>query len=214
MLFNSGSFFCFLLLLWPTYWLLPSNFLRKVLLVGASFVFYAWWDWRFLGLLSFVILSVFFGARFVLYERRKGNRRQALIYLWCCLAVELAVLGFFKYVNFFEANLVLALQGLGIHVAASRLLFQVLLPIRISFDTFPAITFAVETFRGNVEREVSLLDVALYIAFFPQLVAGPIVRATVFLPQIEKKRTFDGEDLFVALQSIGFGVLYKVVFAA
>jgi len=93
MLFNSGSFFCFLLLVLPTYWLLPSNFLRKVLLVGASFVFYAWWDWRLLGLLCFVILSVFFGARFVLYERRKGNRRRALVYLWCCLGVELAVLG-------------------------------------------------------------------------------------------------------------------------
>src|ERR1700755_2597480 len=101
MLFNSGSFFCFLLLVLPTYWLLPSNFLRKVLLVVASFVFFGWGDWRFLGLvtfvmlsvcwrflglLSFVILSVFFGARFALYERRKGNRRQALIYLWCCLA--------------------------------------------------------------------------------------------------------------------------------
>jgi alginate O-acetyltransferase complex protein AlgI len=213
MLFNSGSFFCFLLLVLPTYWLLPSNFLRKILLVGASFVFYAWWDWRLLGLLGFVILSVFFGARFVLHERKKGNRRRALVYLWCCLGVELAVLGFFKYFNFFEDNLVLALQGVGIHIAASSLLYRVILPIGISFYTFHAITLAVDTFRGNVDREVSLLDVALYIAFFPQLVAGPIVRATVFLPQLEKKRTFDGDDVFVALQSIGLGFLYKVAFA-
>ena len=213
MLFNSGSFLCFLLLVLPTYWLLPSNFLRKLLLVGASFVFYAWWDWRFLGLLSFVILSVFFGARLVLFERRKGNRRCALIYLWCCLGVELAVLGFFKYFNFFEDNLILALQGIGVHVVSSNLLFRVILPIGISFYTFHAITLAVDTFRGTVDRRVSLLDVALYIAFFPQLVAGPIVRATVFLPQLEKKRTFDGEDLFVALQSVGMGFLYKVVFA-
>jgi alginate O-acetyltransferase complex protein AlgI len=213
MLFNSGSFLCFLLLVLPTYWLLPSNFLRKLLLVGASFVFYAWWDWRFLGLLSFVILSVFFGARLVLFERRKGNRRRALLYLWCCLGIELAVLGFFKYFNFFEDNLLVGLHSLGIHAAASTLTIRVLLPIGISFYTFHAITLAVDTFRGTVDRKISLLDVALYIAFFPQLVAGPIVRATVFLPQLEGKRAFDAEDLFVALQSIGLGFLYKVVFA-
>jgi alginate O-acetyltransferase complex protein AlgI len=213
MLFNSGSFFVFLLLVLPTYWLLPSNLLRKILLVGASFVFYAWWDWRFLSLLSFVILSVFFCARFVLVELRKGHRRRALFYLWCCLGVELAVLGFFKYFNFFEDNLVLALQGLGIQVVSSSLLFRVILPIGISFYTFHAITLAVDTFRGNVDREVSLLDVALYIAFFPQLVSGPIVRATAFLPQLEQKRMLAGEDLFVALQSIGLGFLYKVAFA-
>jgi len=213
MLFNSGSFLCFLLLVLPTYWLLPSNFLRKLLLVGASFVFYAWWDWRFLGLLSFVILSVFFCARFVLFERRKGNRRRALLYLWCCLGIELAVLGFFKYFNFFEDNLLVGLHSLGIHAAASSLTFRILLPIGISFYTFHAITLAVDTFRGTVDRKISLLDVALYIAFFPQLVAGPIVRATVFLPQLEGKRAFDGEDLFVALQSIGLGFLYKIVFA-
>jgi alginate O-acetyltransferase complex protein AlgI len=213
MLFNSGSFFCFLLLVLPTYWLLPSNFLRKLLLVGGSFVFYAWWDWRFLGLLVFVIFSVFLGARLVLQERRKGNRRRALIYLWCCLGVELIVLVFFKYFNFFEGNLLAALQSVGVHALASSLTFRILLPIGISFYTFHAITLAVDTFRGTVDSEVSLLDVALYIAFFPQLVAGPIVRATVFLPQLESKRTLAGDDLFLALQSIGLGFLYKVVFA-
>jgi alginate O-acetyltransferase complex protein AlgI len=213
MLFNSGSFFCFLLLVLLGYWLLPANFLRKILLVGASLLFYGWWDWRFLGLLGFVILSVFFGARLVLLERRKGNRRRALIYLWCCLGVELAVLGFFKYFNFFEANLLLALQSLGVHANAAGPTIRILLPIGISFYTFHAITLAVDTFRGTVDRKVSLLDVALYIAFFPQLVAGPIVRATVFLPQIEKKQTLDGNDLFIAVQSIGLGFLYKVVLA-
>lgn len=213
MLFNSGSFFCFLLLVLLGYWLLPANSLRKILLVGASLLFYGWWDWRFLGLLGFVILSVFFGARLVLLERRKGNRRRALMYLWCCLGVELAVLGFFKYFNFFEDNLLLGLQSLGVHANAAGPTIRILLPIGISFYTFHAITLAVDTFRGTVDRKVSLLDVALYIAFFPQLVAGPIVRATVFLPQIEKKQTLDGNDLFVAVQSIGLGFLYKVVFA-
>src|SRR5258708_17538638 len=101
MLFNSGSFLCFLLLVLPTYWLLPSNSLRKLLLVGASFVFYAWWDWRFLGLLCFFILSVFFCALLLLFERRKTERRRALLFFLCCLGIELDVFGVFKYFNFF-----------------------------------------------------------------------------------------------------------------
>ena len=213
MLFNSGPFLGFLLLVLPSYWLLPWNQFRKLLLVGASCVFYAWWDWRFLGLLVFVIVSVFFGSRLVLYERQRGNRRRALLFLWCCIGLELAVLAFFKYFNFFEDNLLLALKSLGISASPSGPTFRVLLPIGISFYTFHAITLAVDTFRGTVDRKISLLDVALYIAFFPQLVAGPIVRATVFLPQLEQKRTLDGDDLFSALQAIAMGFLYKVVFS-
>jgi alginate O-acetyltransferase complex protein AlgI len=213
MLFNSGTFFCFLLLVLPTYWLLPANLYRKIFLVAASFVFYAWWDWRFLGLLIFVILSVFFGARCVLFERTKGNRRRALVYLWCCIGLELAVLGFFKYFNFFEDNLILALRNLGVPASPSSLTFRVLLPIGISFYTFHAITLAVDTFRGTVDRKVTLIDVALYIAFFPQLVAGPIVRATVFLPQLESKRSLNGDDFFTAIQAVATGFLYKVVFS-
>jgi alginate O-acetyltransferase complex protein AlgI len=90
---------------------------------------------------------------------------------------------------------------------------RVLLPVGISFYTFHAITLAVDTFRGKVETRVSLLDVALYIAFFPQLVAGPIVRATVFLPQLATKRSMFGEDFFAAAQAIVTGFLYKVVFS-
>ena len=181
------------------------------MLVGASFVFYAWWDWRFLGLLGFVILSVYFGARLLLKERRKGNRRGALIYLWCCIGIELAVLGFFKYFNFFEDNLLGLLHSMGVHAVASSLTFRVILPVGISFYTFHAITLAVDTFRGSVDREVLLLDVTLYISFFPQLVAGPIVRATVFLPQLESRRSLNGDDLFIALQAIATGFLYKAV---
>src|SRR5258708_12774679 len=105
MLFNSGSFLCFLLLVLPTYWLLPSNFLRKLLLVGTSFVFYGWWDWRFLGLLSFFILSVFFAARLVLFELRKGNRRRALLYLLSCLRLTPPLLVIFQTLTFFVYNL-------------------------------------------------------------------------------------------------------------
>src|SRR5258708_21273882 len=97
MLFNSGSFLCFLLLVLPTYWLLPSNSLRKLLLVGASFVFYAWWDWRFLGLFCFFIFFVFFGARLFLFQRRKRNPGPALPFFLCFPCLRLAPLCFFKY---------------------------------------------------------------------------------------------------------------------
>src|SRR5258707_10340039 len=101
MLFNSGSFLCFLLLVLPTYWLLPSNSLRKLLLVGASFVFYAWWDWRFLCLLCFVILSVFFGARLLFFECTKPHPGRTLLYLWGCLRISPGGLGFFEDFYFF-----------------------------------------------------------------------------------------------------------------
>src|SRR5258707_5629639 len=104
MLFNSGSFLCFLLLVLPTYWLLPSNFLRKLLLVGTSFVFYGWWDWRVLRPLMFVILSVFFGARLVVFERTKGKPGRGLLYFWCCPGIEPAVFGSFKDFKPFADN--------------------------------------------------------------------------------------------------------------
>jgi len=128
--------------------------------------------------------------------KERAARVQSLVVLWICIGLQLTVLAFFKYFNFFEDNLVALLSTIGLKSAPS--IARILLPIGISFYTFHAITLAVDTYRGKVNTRVSLLDVALYIAFFPQLVAGPIVRATVFLPQLATKRQFSGEDLFVA----------------
>jgi alginate O-acetyltransferase complex protein AlgI len=211
MLFNSASFLLFLPVVLASYWLWPGNLGRKLLLVIASCFFYAAWDWRFLGLLGFVVVTTFAASWLILYLKGRGARVQSLVILWIGIGVQLAVLAFFKYFNFFEDNLITLLSGFGLSSAAP--IVRILLPVGISFYTFHAITLAVDTYRGKVDTRVSLLDVALYIAFFPQLVAGPIVRAMVFLPQLATKRLVTGEDLFVALQAIVTGFLYKVVFS-
>jgi D-alanyl-lipoteichoic acid acyltransferase DltB (MBOAT superfamily) len=211
MLFNSASFLLFLPVVLAGYWLWPGNFGRKLFLLIASCFFYAAWDWRFLGLLGFVVLTTFAASWLILDCKKRAARVQSLVVLWICIGLQLTVLAFFKYFNFFEDNLVALLSTIGLKSAAS--IARILLPIGISFYTFHAITLAVDTYRGKVNTRVSLLDVALYIAFFPQLVAGPIVRATVLLPQLATKRQISGEDLFVATQAIVTGFLYKVVFS-
>jgi len=211
MLFNSASFFLFLPLVLAGYWLWPGNRGRKLFLVVASCVFYAAWDWRFLGLLGLVIITTFSAARLILYCQQRAARVQALVILWVCIGLQLAVLAFFKYCNFFTDNLAALISAFGFPSAWP--IVRVLLPVGISFYTFHAITLAVDTFRGKVDQPVSLLDVALYIAFFPQLVAGPIVRATVFLPQLASLRSIAGEDLLAGMQAIVTGFLYKIVFS-
>ncbi len=161
--------------------------------------------------MGFVVATTFAASWRILYLKGRGARVQSLVILWIGIGVQLAVLAFFKYFNFFEDNLITLLSGFGLSSAAP--IVRILLPVGISFYTFHAITLAVDTYRGKVDTRVSLLDVALYIAFFPQLVAGPIVRAMVFLPQLATKRLVSAEDLFVASQAIITGFLYKVVFA-
>src|SRR5438105_2511244 len=203
MLFNSASFLLFLPVVLAGYWLWPGNFGRKLLLVIASCFFYAAWDWRFLGLLGFVVLTTFAGSWLILDRKERGAHLYSQAILWICIGIQLAVLAFFKYFNFFEDNLIALLANVGLKSAVP--IVRILLPIGISFYTFHAITLAVDTYRGKVNSRVSLLDVALYIAFFPQLVAGPIVRATVLLPQLATKQRISGEDLFAATQAIVTG---------
>jgi alginate O-acetyltransferase complex protein AlgI len=211
MLFNSAIFFGFLILVLIAYWLSPSLKLQKGILIVASAVFYGWWDWRFLGLLLFIIVSVYAAHRLILTNRECERNSRALLYLQICIGLQLAVLAFFKYFNFFEDNVLTLLGWFGL--GHSGPLLRILLPIGISFYTFHAITLAVDTYRGNVSRRVGLADVALYISFFPQLVAGPIVRATVFIPQLESRRVVNGQDVASALQAIATGFLYKVGFS-
>jgi alginate O-acetyltransferase complex protein AlgI len=211
MLFNSALFFGFLIVILTLYWLTPWLKIQKALLILSSAVFYGAWDWRFLGLLIFVIVSVYGAHRLILVSRTSGNDRRARRYLQLCLGLQLLVLAFFKYFNFFEDNLFSFLGWFGFN--HSEPLLRIILPVGISFYTFHAITLAVDTYRGNVSNRVGLGDVALYISFFPQLVAGPIVRATVFIPQLTSRRIVNGQDMVAALQAIVTGFLYKVAFS-
>ena len=193
--FVSGEFALFLAATWLLHWLLPAR-LRKPLLLLASYLFYAAWDWRFCGLMAFVTANAWLAGQYV--RRRRGA-------LWLSIGVDLAVLGWFKYAGFLAAS-----------VSAFGLPFTlppILLPVGISFYTFHAISYVVDVRRGRVPAERSPLDVALYIAFFPQLVAGPILRAAFFLPQLRRPRPFSGIGQSQGLRLILKGLIYKALIA-
>lgn len=203
MLFNSLDFFIFLGLLLPTYFLLPRWWQQQVLLLAGSLFFYAYWNVPFTGLLLASALTAYAVARAMDATRVARVRR-------CLLAIgvltSLAVLCYFKYWNFFLDSVNTA-AGLELRPV------DVLLPLGISFYTFQAISYVVDVYRGDVRAERSPLRVVLYISFFPQLVAGPIVRAKDFLPQLSKPPSVTHEDVAEACRRILAGILKKVIVA-
>jgi alginate O-acetyltransferase complex protein AlgI len=176
-LFVELRFLPFFLVVFASYWGLRGARARKLWLLLASLVFYGAWDWRFLGLLLF---STGLDYRVGLALERPGARRRAWLAL--SLAGNLGLLAFFKYFAFFTDSAVALLQALGFQ--AHRPTLAVLLPVGISFYTFQTLSYTLDIYRGNLRATRSLTDFALFVCFFPQLVAGPIVRATEFLPQL------------------------------
>jgi alginate O-acetyltransferase complex protein AlgI len=178
--FLSLTFLVFLVIVYAVYWNFLRGDTRKYFLIAASYVFYAWWDWRFCGLMLFVTVNAYWTGRVL----PTLTARRRLRVLWASVGVDLGVLGVFKYSGFFAANATAALSALGLSPPVAML--SIVLPIGISFYTFHAISYVVDVYRGKVAAERSFADVALYIAFFPQLVAGPIVRAAFFMPQLRR----------------------------
>jgi alginate O-acetyltransferase complex protein AlgI len=206
MLFNSSTFVVFLLLTLAAYWASPWLLVRRALLLVASATFYAFWDYRFLALLAYVTLVAYGAARAVHVWPKHGR---AVIGL--SLFLQLGQLAIFKYANFFLTSL-----GDAAHLTGSSWTptpLDILLPIGVSFYTFHGISYVVDVYRGKLPRPLSLDVVALYIAFFPQLVAGPIVRADVFIPQTERRLRLDTRDLITAIKLIVIGLVCKGVFA-
>ncbi len=205
MIFTDTIFFGFLLATFAVYWLVKGPQARLTILLIASAIFYGWWDWRFLGLIGFVILVSWTVARFA-SARRPGDkaRRMALI---AGISANLAVIAVFKYFNFFAASAEAALQAIGINPGWTAL--NILLPVGISFYVFQAISYIVDVARGDLSPEPRLRRVALYIAFFPQLVAGPIVRAASFFPQMDRVKTLSGALVFAGLRAFALGFAYK-----
>ena len=175
---------------------LPSSLPKQVFLLFASYVFYAWWDWRFCFLLLFVTVTAYFTAKFC-------TRRWVLV---CGVAVPLVVLGIFKYCNFFLESFA-ALAGKPFSA------LHIILPVGISFYTFQALSYVIDVHRGKLPVEKSFVKLALYISFFPQLVAGPIVRAADFLPQLHERRRITREGLLNGFQIMLFGLFKKLVLA-
>lgn len=205
MIFTEVTFFAFLASVFSAYWLLHGKEARLTLLLVASAVFYGWWDWRFLGLIGLVILISWSVANFAA-RRVPGEtcRRFALI---GGIGANLAIIAVFKYFGFFADSARTMLAGIGLDPGWTAL--NILLPVGISFYVFQAISYMVDVARGDLACEPRLRRVALYIAFFPQLVAGPIVRAASFFPQMERRKRLTGALFFAGFRAFALGFAYK-----
>ena len=210
MLFNSLDFALFLPIVFALYWFVFQKNLRvqNALVFAASYVFYGWWDWRFLSLILFSTLVDFFvGVGLGKYE--KASTRKIL--LWTSILVNLGFLGFFKYYNFFLDNFVRAFSVLGQPISVQGL--DIVLPVGISFYTFQTLSYSIDVYKRKLEPTKDFIAFGAFVSFFPQLVAGPIERATNLLPQFYKKREFDYANAVDGCRQILWGLFKKVVIA-
>lgn len=205
MIFTEPVFFAFLAICFTLYWTMRGRTLRHLFLLGMSFIFYGWWDWRFLILISFVIL-LSWGIP-LLKHRYPSNK----IIMPTGILTALGVLAVFKYFGFFIGSFQDAMGVFGISVSAPTL--KIILPVGVSFFTFQAISYMVDVAKKTIPLEKSILRVGLYIAFFPQLVAGPIVRATDFMPQLLEDKVLKRSDLIEGTRAFVLGFIYKAIFA-
>ncbi len=210
MLFNSLEFMLFLPIVFVTYWYGAHRSLRlqNGLIVAASYVFYGWWDWRFLSLI--IISSVIdFGVGLGLAATDEPARRKAL--LGTSVMVNLGFLGFFKYYNFFVDSLVRAGENLGLNLHPSTL--QIVLPVGISFYTFQTLSYTIDVYHRKCAPTRDVFAFFAFVSFFPQLVAGPIERAKDLLPQFLHRRRFDLELAKDGTRQILWGLTKKILIA-
>ena len=208
MLFNSDQFLIFLVVVYGLYLLLRERQQQNLMLLIASYVFYGAWDWRFLSLIVGSTLIDFVAAARI---DRSTSPRARRGYLVLSLVFNLGMLGFFKYYNFGIESMAELLRGLGLQPHLSTL--RIILPVGISFYTFQTISYTVDVYRGERRHTDNLLDFALYVAFFPQLVAGPIERSTRLLPQIQSDRRVSLADVRIGVMWMLLGYFKKVVIA-
>ncbi|MFK8037007.1 MAG: MBOAT family protein [Crocinitomicaceae bacterium] len=210
MLFNSLDFAVFIPIVFLLYWFVfLKNFrLQNILLILASYVFYGWWDYRFLALIILSSFIDYFIANRIT-ENQSVKKKKYLLYL--SLFVNLGMLGVFKYFNFFIDNFNKAFSLLGYQFSGITL--EIILPVGISFYTFQTLSYTIDVYRGNIKATKQLDSFFAFVSFFPQLVAGPIERATNLLPQFQKKRHFDYALAVDGLRQILWGLLKKVVIA-
>jgi alginate O-acetyltransferase complex protein AlgI len=207
MVFNSWIFVGFFLLVCLLYFQFRHR-AQNVLLLVASYVFYAWWDWRFLSLLLFSTVVDWWLALKIEDSDEPGARKRMLL---VSLISNFSVLGFFKYYNFFADSLARLLQGVGIEVSVPHL--AVILPVGISFYTFNSLSYTIDVYLRHIQATRSLPDFALFVSFFPHLVAGPIMRATVLLPQVLRERVVTLSMVEEGLWLMLWGFFKKVVVA-
>lgn len=210
MLFNSIDFALFLPLVFGLYWAIPAKNLRlrNFFILAASYLFYGWWDWRFLGLLAFSSVMDFTLGLLIDHSKNDNQRK---ILLWVSLASNLGLLGFFKYYNFFIESLEGAFTLFGQNIEVRHL--HVILPVGISFYTFQSLSYTIDIYRKQMRASTNLVDFLAFVSFFPQLVAGPIERATHLLPQFSEAKTFDPPLAIIGLRQMLWGFFKKLVIA-
>ncbi|GGZ81044.1 MBOAT family O-acyltransferase [Algibacter mikhailovii] len=210
MLFNSLDFAWFLPLVFILYWFFANKNLKyqNFLIVVASYVFYGWWDWRFLFLIAFSTIVDYLIGRKLSTEGRL-NKRKVLLYL--SILVNLGLLGFFKYYNFFLDNFITAFKFFGKSLSINSL--NIILPVGISFYTFQTLSYTIDVYKRKLTPTHNFIAFTAFVSFFPQLVAGPIERATNLLPQFYKKREFVYEKAVEGLRQILWGLFKKMVIA-
>jgi D-alanyl-lipoteichoic acid acyltransferase DltB (MBOAT superfamily) len=205
MTFNAYPFFVFLPIVFLLYWALPRRG-QNLLIVLASYVFYGWWDWRFLPLLWFST-AIDFAAG--LGIERAATQRGRRGWLALSLVTQLGLLGVFKYLDFGIRTMASLLETLGFHPNLHTL--GIVLPVGISFYTFQTLSYTINVYRGQMRATHDALDFCAFVSFFPQLVAGPIERASHMLRQYESRRTFDPATAADGCRQMLYGLFLKTV---
>ncbi|MCP9751043.1 MBOAT family protein [Ferruginibacter sp. HRS2-29] len=210
MLFNSINFAIFLPIVFVLYWFVTNKNLKlqNMLLLVSSYFFYACWDYRFLFLLMFsTLLDYFTGIK--MHEAKSKTSKK--IWFWLSIGINLGFLGFFKYYNFFVQSFADMLEMTGLHINIWTL--KIILPVGISFYTFHGLSYVIDIYKDRIKPEKNFYEYAVFVSFFPLLVAGPIERATHLLPQIKKERQFDYAKAVDGLRQILWGLFKKIVIA-
>jgi D-alanyl-lipoteichoic acid acyltransferase DltB (MBOAT superfamily) len=209
MLFNSFQFIMFFVVVFAVHWyVLKRQRHRVVWLLASSFVFYGAWSAQ-LVLLLLAVIGIAYGAALLL-DPARGLRRRGFV-LGVAVAALLGILAHFKYLGFLSENLQLLMGQFGMKLSWPTL--NIILPVGISFYVFQAISYVADVYRGRLPARRDAIDVAFYVSFFPQLVAGPILRASQFFPQITRSKVLTGENLSFGVKMIFVGVIYKAILA-
>ncbi len=205
MLFNSLSYAIFLPIIFILYWLLPHKY-RWILLLIASYYFYMSWNAKYVFLIFFTTLISYLAS--ILIEKYQDKKK---LILFISIFICIGILIFFKYLNFFFEIINELLNIFNIHT--NKMVLNILLPVGISFYTFQTLSYVIDVYRGNIKAEKHFGYYALFVSFFPQLVAGPIERPENLLPQLKKERTFDYDKAIYGLKLMAYGFFKKIVVA-
>ena len=209
MLFNSIEFAIFLPSIFIIYWFVTKTIKQQnILILLSSYLFYGWWDWRFLSLIFLSTVIDFIIGKALVKNRKKLTRKYLL---WISILINIGFLGFFKYYNFFIDNFIYAFSTVGIELNYQSI--KIILPVGISFYTFQTLSYTVDVYKKKLDPTNDFIAFSAFVSFFPQLVAGPIERATNLLPQFKKNRKFDYNQTTDGLRQILWGFFKKIVIA-